>query len=350
MENENKDNKTTYKEELSGTPDMASLLVPRLTWGKLIFLNFVGLFLIFSGPLALFAPIPLAISFLLYDKVKTFALAAGWLVLGIAAVSLDPGYLGIVVNYPVALLYGYLIASTFMNNDKPVYGVVKNGFIILGLMFTMIALFQFLSPQGLEQEMLTFVKQTATKLHGSLVKSAGAKGEMLRMLQDYSERPQILVDQVMSYGIGILVVTVFLSFWACTFVVLRNALVWRPFRRYTHSISEMSKFKMPFVMVWPLIAALVLCVCHAYGIAGKWAEVVGANVLFSLGVFYFFQGIGILTDLITYWRIYGFLRTLFILIAVMTSFQMLAVVGVLDTWIDFRRFFNKKNKDEGDIS
>lgn len=324
------------------------LIVPNLSWSKLAFLNSIALFLVFSGPLAFFSPIPLAMSFLLYGQGKTFAVGGGLTLLSVAAASLNAGYAGISINYGVALFYGFLIARTIMIDEKPVFGVVKNGFIVLSLMVCMLVAFQLASPRGIEQELLTFVQESSTKLYASLSKSVGVKTEMLRMLEDYSEKPSLLVDQIMNYGIGIMTVTVFLSFWVGTFVVLRNSLVWRPLRRYSHSILEMTKFQMPFVMVWPLIVALLMCVGHAYEVLGAWANIVGSNVLFSLGVFYFFQGIGILMDLITYWRIYGILRTLFVLIAVMTSFQMLALVGVLDTWIDFRRFFNKKDKDEGD--
>ena len=130
--------------------------------------------------------------------------------------------------------------------------------------------------------------------------------------------------------------------------MLKLGPLWRSVHSYPYNIRNLTSFKVPFSFVWPLIIGLVLAVGNAYEQLGDWAEVAGYNILLMLGIFYFFQGFGILSELLNKWRIFGFFRTMVIFFSVIMGYQVLALVGVLDTWVDFRRLFNKKNNDEGD--
>ena len=78
-------------------------------------------------------------------------------------------------------------------------------------------------------------------------------------------------------------------------------------------------------------------------------------VKFHLGmvaVFYFFQGFGLLMDLLKHMKIVGMVRTLIFLSLILFGVKagfFLALLGVLDNFKDFRKSFKKKsNEDEGD--
>jgi hypothetical protein len=329
---------------------IGKLFVPELTLGKLAFLVSIAMLLVFTGTIMLlFAAIPLSISFLLYGKKKAFA--ANGLMLAVCAGLMLTSQAFIVpfIGYCIALTFGYLVARVIWRNENPVFGAVKNGSIVLAVIFTILGGVELKSPGLIKTSITEVVVKQATALHKGFSQTVGAQGEVIRLLQDLIEKPEVMVDQVMTYGVSSIVMVIFLTFWVGVFIVLKNAPVWRSFQSYDYSSKEMVSFRMPFEMVWPLIAGLILCVSHAYGVTGSWANVIGANVLLSLGVFYFFQGLGIFTELLAYWRIVGFFRTMFVLFVAMTSYELLALAGVLDTWVDFRRFFNKKNKSEGDI-
>lgn len=346
----NKESQDLHSNKDSHQKKINKLSVPELTLGKLAFLVSIAMLLVFTGTIMLlFAAIPLSISFLLYGKKKAFA--ANGIVLATCAGLMMTSQAFVIpfVGYCTALIFGYLVASVIWRNESPVYGAVKNGLIVLAVIFTTLGAVELKYPGLIKTSITDTVVKQATALHKGFSKTVGAQGEVIRLLEDLMEKPSTMVDQFITYGAGSIVMLIFLTFWVGVFIVLKNAPVWRSFQSYDYSSKNMVNFRMPFEMVWPLIAGLALCVSHVYGVTGNWANVIGTNLLISLGVFYFFQGIGIFTELLTYWKIQGFFRTMFVLFVAMTSYELLAIAGVLDTWINFRKFINKKNKSEGDI-
>ena len=76
---------------------------------------------------------------------------------------------------------------------------------------------------------------------------------------------------------------------------------------------------------------------------GEWGPVMGISLLKILGVFYFFQGFGIYVDFLDHVRIFGFLRSILVVLIVLTANQMLALVGLFDMFVNFRKFLKKKD-------
>jgi uncharacterized membrane protein required for colicin V production len=61
-----------------------------------------------------------------------------------------------------------------------------------------------------------------------------------------------------------------------------------------------------------------------------------------LGIFYFFQGFGVLSELLNFLGLFGFLRTLIVIVTIFTGNYLVAVAGLFDNWFDFRKYFNKQ--------
>ncbi|MCF8059669.1 MAG: YybS family protein [Bacteriovoracaceae bacterium] len=343
------DNKNTNSEskDFLNDQELRSLMIPELNMSKLAFLGLLAFLFASLEPFALFASIPFTISFLLYGKMKTFMMGIIGVALAILLVQVKVYQGSALGTFPLAVIYGYLISAGIMRKDHPAKAIFINGASIFAVMMTLILTFNFSLEEGVRGFLAPYVQKTATQYYNSLEKAAGVPGEQLRQLKDVMENPSLVVDPIMNYGTGFIFVGVLLSFWVGTFVALRMAPLWKPFHDYEYDIKTLTGFQMPFQVVWPLIFGLVLAVGHAYGFVGDWAEVLGYNTLLILGIFYFFQGFGVFSELLTYWQFFGFLRSMVIFFAVIMAYQILALVGVLDTWVNFRRFFNKKN-DEGD--
>jgi hypothetical protein len=343
------DNKNTNSE--SGTvlndQELRSLMIPELNMSKLAFLGLLAFLFASLEPFALFASIPFTISFLLYGKMKTLTMGAVGTALAFFLLQLKIYQGSALGTYPLAIIYGYLISAAIMRKDHPAKAIFINGASVFAVMMTLVFTFHLTVEGGIRGFLGPYVQKTAIQYHDSLEKAAGVPGEQLRQLKDVMEEPSLVVDPIVNYGTGFIFVCVLLSFWIGTFVALRMAPLWKPFHDYEYDIKTLTSFQIPFQVVWPLIIGLVFAVGHAYGFFGDWAEVLGFNTLLILGVFYFFQGFGVFSELLTYWKFFGFLRSMVIFFAVILAYQILALVGVLDTWVNFRRFFNKKN-DEGD--
>ncbi|MEC7275404.1 MAG: DUF2232 domain-containing protein [Bdellovibrionota bacterium] len=349
MNNEDKNNHSDEAPKgfnPEGESELRAMMIPQLNTSKLAFLGVLAFLFSSLEPFALFASIPFTMSFLLYGKMKTFMMGVVGTVIAFLLVQIQFNQGSALGTFPLALIYGYLISRTVRAKDHPLKGIVINGASVFLVMMGLILTLNFQREGGLRGILTPYVQKTATQYHESLVNAVGAAGEQLRQLEDVMKEPSLVVDPVLNYGTGFIFVVVMLSFWVGTFVTLRMAPLWKPFHEYPYDVKTLTGLKMPFPLVWPLMGILALCVGHAYEVLGTWAEVIGLNGLMAFGVFYFFQGFGILSELLTYWHFFGFLRTMAIFFACLMAYQILALVGVLDTWVDFRRFFNKKNDEQ----
>jgi hypothetical protein len=321
--------------------------LPELNNSKLLFLGFLAFLFSSLEPFALFASIPFTLCFLLYGKPKTIAIGVIGTALAFALVQVKAYQGSALGTFPMSLIYGYLISNIVRKEVHPIKGIVINGLGMFAVIITAIAAFHYSVEGGLPKVLDSYVVKASTTYYEQWKSRADIPKMQLDQFQDVMKNPKIIVDPIMKYGFGVIFIGVFISFWVGTFVALKMGPLWRTIHAYPFQLNALTSFKVPFQMVWPLIAALIITVGHLYGYMDSWAEVVGFNALLIMGVFYFFQGFGILSDLLNYWRIFGFFRSMVIFFTVVMGYQILAILGVLDTWVDFRRFLNNKN-NEGD--
>ena len=344
-------NDNKFEDEIKDNPyfkNMRSLKVPELSFSKLVFLCVLALLFASLEPFALFASIPFTLSFLLYGKSKSFILGAIGTGLAVLLMQLKVYQGSAVGTFPMALIYGYLISQTIKKKVHPVSGILRNGFAMFAIVMGGALLFNYLQPGGIEGVLTPNIKDAASQYYNTLKDVPNAPSEQLRQLEDLKNDPTEVVSSILHYGTSAIFIGVFLSIWVGTFVILKLGPLWRVIHTYPYNVKNLTSFQVPFSFVWPLIIGLVLAVGSAYGQLGEWAEIAGYNILLMLGIFYFFQGFGILSDLLNKWRIFGFFRTMVIFLSVIMGYQVLALVGVLDTWVDFRKLFKSKNNDEGD--
>lgn len=348
MTDENKPNSNEQADfENFEAEAMRSLIVPELNLGKLFFLGVLAFLFASLEPFALFASIPFTLSFLLYGKMKTLGMGVLGTALAFGLVQFKAYQGSALGTFPLSLIYGFLISQSLKRKEHPVRGIAINGISVFVVFLTLILAFHFSYEGGVQGLLTPYVKQTASQYLKSVENAVGVQGEQLRQLKDVVDDPMLVVQPIVDYGIGFIFVGVLLSFWVGTFVALRMAPLWKPFHEYEFNTKALTSFQMPYYVIWPLIAGLALAVGSSYEVFGDKAGIVGYNILLILGIFYFFQGFGILSELLTFWKFFGFFRSMVIFFAVITAYQILALVGVLDTWVNFRRFFVIKN-DEGD--
>lgn len=321
--------------------------LPELNNSKLLFLGFLAFLFSSLEPFALFASIPFTLCFLLYGKTKTIAIGVLGTALAFALIQVKAYQGSALGTFPMSLIYGYLISNIVRKEIHPIKGIVINGLAVFAVLITAMAAFHYSVEGGIPNVLDSYVTKASTTYYEQLKNKEGIPKVQLDQFQDVIKDPKIIVDPIMKYGFGVIFIGVFISFWVGTFVALKMGPLWRAIHAYPFQLKSLTSFKVPFLMVWPLITALIITVGHLYGYLGAWAEVVGFNALLIMGVFYFFQGFGILSDLLNYWRIFGFFRSMVIFFTVVMGYQILALLGVLDTWVDFRRFLNNKN-NEGD--
>lgn len=95
-------------------------------------------------------------------------------------------------------------------------------------------------------------------------------------------------------------------------------------------------YKVPEYTVWPTLACggLFLLTDHA-------AYYIGLNGLKILLVLYGFQGLSVLSHLLTHYKILGFARAILFTVAIFIAMPFVLSLGFFDLWFDFRRKFGQ---------
>lgn len=331
--------------------------VSELTLGRLVFLFVQAVIACIIPFVAVFAPAFISIGFLLYGRQRSFSVGLIVLV-ALGALGVRFNLMGqVAMIYTVALIFGWAISEGITKRWSPSRIVIQNG----GLFVVLIAFGAFAFELFSSTSIVTYVENYTTTLFSELLEKNRAvlesQGEQGLLMIDQLSAPKETAREVLRWSPLYLFATVFITFWASMFIVLKNALVWKTVHIYPYLSKDLANFKVSYNAVWVLIAGLVLGVAGSYQeyfgemfTKAQWDNIslVGFTLLGGLGVFYFFQGFGVYIALLNRMRVFGFFRNMLVLMTVYMAWQVLAVVGVFDTWINFRKFLNKKN-DEGDI-
>lgn len=317
-------------------------------WGPYILFGLTSMLLCSFLPMALFAPVPLAIAFLIYGRIAGQILG----LLGTVLFLLLCQFLGISLAlsacYFFAAVYGALFAEIIFRNQDPAQGIVAYGLVIVA---TMMFLIVFVLP-AFNVDVKALIVQAVENLlreiqeNNSKIFEQKAGDHNTEMIKELLANPQQLAQQFINWVPAIMFVSVFLTFWAGLFLVLSNRHRWFRYRPYHFSIDALVKFKAPEYLVWLLISAMVM-ILAGRPLIGEWPELIGYNLLYCLGVFYLFQGFGIYLDLLSHLKIFGPFRTFLVVLTVLMGIRLLALIGLVDLWVNFRKFF-KVNIDEGD--
>lgn len=317
--------------------------------GKLVFLAIISIALCSFGPMTVFAPVPLAIAFLLYGRLITFVMGVlSTALLWSFSVSMKGFPFFVAGMYLMAFLYAVLVAEIIFRNVNPVKGLTYAGLFLVILSGSFLIGYDKLSQKSLKTEVGNSVVSVMTELKKQKKDTSGISPEEQRAFDDFVNKPDLLTERIYTSLPLIVFVFSFFGLWVSLYVTLRNSIIWRYRVLYTYSLKDLTHFKTPEFFVWPLILSLVLLLGADYGLPAV-SETIGRNLLYCLGVFYLFQGFGVYNDFLKYLKIGGFIKTLFIAFTLILAYNFLAILGIFDLWFDFRRFFTKTKKDEGDI-
>lgn len=325
-----------------------------LTNGKLVFLGVIALVLSVLGPLSLFAPVPLCVAFLLYGKKRTLSLSAILAVLTIGGSFILPQFAGVrTVGFAfiVVTLVSYMTARIIWNNENPVTGLLKNGLIafsFIALLFGALVLVVDKPVVDVLTEQITVFGKSLKEQpsYDQVIAAGGPEAETWTYI---IEKPKEIATRFLEMIFAGTFVGVFFIFWMAQFMLMRNSLVWRALHDYKFTMKDLVRFKVPEGLVYILLAGMAMIPLGTHVIENQLVSVIGWNILYALGIFYFFQGFGIISDALDSFGIFGFFRSVLVILSIFMAYQAVTLMGILDLWVNFRKFLKKKNKNEGDI-
>lgn len=322
---------------------------------RLFVLGLISLLMCTVVPLSVMAPVPLVIASLLFGKLRGFLLSVGtaiFLVTLNLASFYFPQLFGTLLSqiagetlviYLTSVLYAYAVLEIILNKREPSAGVVRNGFILMAIFLIGLGLVSHFAHFSILDYFRQETVALITKFKAENVELLSGAGEEVRELQAYLENP----DKILAWLPVLFVIGLFLGLWISLFIVLRSLPIWRHKEAYPYTMEDLKKFKVSEQMIWPLILALVLFLGSDYGLP-KSSEAIGEGLLYCTGLFFFFQGFGILLDFLTYLRIFGIMRSFFIFGILWIGLKYIAILGIFNIWFDFRKFFKTNINNEGD--
>ena len=320
------------------------------TWSRWIFLGLLSMALSSFVPMSIFAPAPLAIAYLIYGRKMGLILS----VMGGGTFAVMSALTGtspmLVALYFVSAFYAVLVAEIILRKVEPVKGLIKTGGFIIGIIVLLFGLMDMMGEASISSLVDDIVNSFITKIKTDNSELLAGGTEQARVIKSYIEHPEDITKEILAWIPSMLFITVFLTLWTSLFLVLRNSTQWRSFVKYPFSTRSLSRFKVPDYFVYPLIVSLALTLGGEYLGVGELGVSIGANLLYCLGVFYFFQGFGIYLDFLNFLKIIGIMRSLLVLMTIMMAWKLLVFVGIFDMWINFRKFLKRKDINEGDKS
>jgi MFS family permease len=318
---------------------------PQLTTSRLLLLGASSVILCISFIMSIFAPFPLALAIILYGRTKGLLVGAAGLLASFAFASLMYGDLTLFGFYLCVFIFGVGIAEIVLRGFHPVKGMVSFG---LGFVLIAATLFGVLmntlktTPNAF---ILQQIEKSADKIaeQKKTVELSGDK-DSIQVLQ-LLDRPDLLAKEMIESFPSYFFMGVFLMLWFNMFLVLKSRRLLLSGHDYPFSEKNLLNFKVPFGFVLLLVSGLVLAIWGSE--FGPYPyEIIGYTIIKCLGIFYFFQGFGVFSDMLNFLGIVGFFRSLIVMITIFMANYLIAVAGLFDNWFDFRKYFVKRKTEE----
>lgn len=318
---------------------------PQLTLGRLLLLGASSFILCISFIMSVFAPFPLALSIIFYGRVKGYLMGIAGLIISFVFASLIYGDLTLFGFYFCVLIFGIGVSEVVLRGISPIRGIV-----FIGISFI---LFVALSFSALMKNLNTTPKEFIIQ---QIEKSADQIAEQKKAIEQSDDKdsiqvlqlldkPELMAKEMINSFPSYFFVGVFIMLWLNMFLVLKSRRLLFSGNDYPYNEKNLLNFKVPFGFVIVLAFGLVLAVWgDKFGTLGF--ENLGITIIKCLGVFYFFQGFGVFSEMLNFVGVTGFFRTLIVMMTIFMASYLIAIAGLFDNWFDFRKYFIKSKTEE----
>jgi hypothetical protein len=318
---------------------------PQLSTGRLVLLGLASVILCVSFIMSVFAPFPIAMAIVLYGRKKGYLTGLFGLALSFVFAAFVYSDLTLFGFYVSVLVFGLGISEIALRNISPVKSLVGFGLAFMLIISTALGFMINSQKTTVHQFVLDLVQKSSDKIEERkkvIEQSGDSKAiEVLQIL----DRPELIAKELMESFPSYFFMGTFLMLWFNMFLVLKSRRLLLAGNDYAYSERSLLNFKVPFGFVIVLAVGLGLAVWgESFKIAHS--EIIGMTIIKCLGIFYFFQGFGVFSDLLNFLGIVGFFRTLIVMVIFFMASYLIAVAGLFDNWFDFRKYFVKtKNQD-----
>lgn len=166
--------------------------------------------------------------------------------------------------------------------------------------------------------------------------SAEVPPETLKQIEAAYDELRVILPKVLP---ALILIMVMITVWAN--LAIGNWLLAK--RAGIAPWPSSRQWRLPDWLIWGVILAMIATLTSPERI-----NVFGLNLLLILGLLYFFQGMGVLGGLLARWSVPAPLQALiyFLFIIQYYGVILIAILGLIDVWADFRRPREQKDLKE----
>jgi MFS family permease len=324
-------------------PENTQPQVPLLSSSRLIILGLTSLVMTLSIFASAFTALPIAVGVILYGRKLGYLNALFFLIVsGIISVAQTQS-LAYFFIYGLGCFIALISAESVLRNVNPIRSILYGGLTLSLIMAGSILGYAMSVGKSVKVLIVELIEVYAKFLRENVYKSTEGINveESVKNLAQL-EQPEKLADLILIDLPGNTLMTCFIVIWITLFILYKLNRISKGEDQKLYTERDIVKFKVPEQYIWILIIGLVFTLWGEQ--LGQYFPMLGSLILQGLGTFYFFQGFGLYIEFLDFVRLYGILRVLLITLTVFTVGPMLAVLGVFDMFINFRKFLEKKEE------
>lgn len=321
---------------------------PFLTFKRYIVLCLSALMLSLSLFMSVLAPLPIAIVMLFYGGKKSLTLVVGGVILFYCLGAFFTKDFSAVIVFAFMSFMALLLAVTAKKKINPSEHIVKVSIILFAIV--MGAYTFWLSSQNmpalefLEKEVVIPNATEIMKQIDNIVAPASAgRQDVVSLLSN----TKYLTKEIFT-NIPFVVFSFFtIILWINGYLLFKAKRLIMGLGDGAFSEFDFLSYKVPDVFIWIVLVSLVATLWGT-DLGYPNGSLFGTMTLKCLGVLYFLHGIGVLIQVLSLLKIQGFFRMMIVALVVTAANWLLAVIGLFDTWFDFRRkiFLGLQNKNK----
>jgi hypothetical protein len=315
-----------------------------LSISRLVVLCLSSVLLSISVLMSLFAPFPLALAISLYGRQKgIMAGSLTWLFVSVISIFVIKDII-LVTYFGFVFMFALILAEIVIRKSHPLKSMVLSGVVVFSIIIVGSAAIFQTQNISLKKELVKqfTLNEKALKEQKDLLSKSNEEGafETLALLDNPDKIADVVIESLPSY----LFVGIFFILWANLFLLVKGQRLMKSHADYPFTEKVFLDFKVKDWMIWPFIACLLVYLFGDQYISAESSEV-GLTGIKMMSVFYFFQGFGVFVKFLNYIKVYGLIRTFVIMFTIFSAAWLIAAIGLFDLWINFERFFKKKDKN-----
>jgi len=148
------------------------------------------------------------------------------------------------------------------------------------------------------------------------------------------------------YSTPLIAVMMFLNIWFVLYFILGSYHLYTPVTSIQYSELSLLNMRLPFFLVWVLIACLSVYLGADYLKIDQFGLAIVSNLMIFMGGLFFIQGLSVVITYLNKYAIFGFVRTFILVMSLFVLSYIVAIIGIMDFWGDFRSRAKKKLKTE----